>query len=78
MLGEIELLAEAFDTIPLAIAAATSESADCLGIANTGRIRQGAYADLLAVFGKPENDLTALRRPALVMSRGRIVRQERV
>jgi imidazolonepropionase-like amidohydrolase len=77
LLGEIEILAEAFDSVALAIAAATSVSADCLGITNAGRIRQGAYADLLAVLGRPENDLTALRRPALVMSRGRIVHEER-
>lgn len=78
LLGEIELLAEAFNSLPLAIAAATSDSADCLGITNSGRIRAGAMADLLAVLGNPEADVTALSRPALVMSRGRIIRQEEI
>jgi imidazolonepropionase-like amidohydrolase len=78
LMGEIELLAEAFDSIPRAIAAATSLSADCLRIINTGRIQQGCYADLLGVVGQPEKDLTALRRPALVVSRGRLVREERI
>ena len=75
LLGEIELLAEAFDNIPRALAAATSAAADALGIAEIGRIREGASADLLAVYGSPEKDLSCLRRVALVMARGRIVRK---
>ena len=76
LLGEIELLAEAFDSIPRALAAATIRSADALGIADTGRIREGACADLLAVYGDPEEDLSCLRRVALVMARGRVVRRQ--
>jgi imidazolonepropionase-like amidohydrolase len=76
LLGEIELLAEAFDSIPRALAAATSSAAEALGIADTGRIREGASADLLAIYGNPEKDLSCLRRVALVMVQGRVVRRE--
>jgi imidazolonepropionase-like amidohydrolase len=76
LLGEIELLAEAFDSIPRALAAGTSSAADALGVADTGRIREGASADLLAVYGNPNEDLSSLRRVALVMAQGRVVRKE--
>jgi imidazolonepropionase-like amidohydrolase len=72
LLGEIELLAEALGDFPRAIAAATSMSADCLGLPDTGRIRVGLRADLLAVSGNPMTDLAALRRPVLVMAGGRL------
>ena len=73
LLGEIELLAEGFGSAARAIAAATSESADSLGISGAGRIREGMFADLLVVAGRPEEDLQALRKPLLVISRGRIL-----
>jgi imidazolonepropionase-like amidohydrolase len=72
LLGEIELLAEGLGDRPRAIAAATSESADGLGLPDTGRIRVGLRADLLAVSGNPMTDLAALRRPVLVMAGGRL------
>jgi imidazolonepropionase-like amidohydrolase len=73
LLGEIELLAEGFGSTARAIAAATSKSADSLGVSGAGRIREGMFADLLIVAGRPEEDLQALRKPLLVMSRGRIL-----
>jgi imidazolonepropionase-like amidohydrolase len=73
LLGEIDLLAQAFGNNARAIAAATSDTADYLGIPDTGRVREGGFADLLVVAGNPEDDLQTLRKPLLVMSRGRIL-----
>ena len=73
LLGEIELLAQGFGSVSQAIAAATSDSADALSIADVGHVRGGAFADLLVIAGDPEEDLQTLRRPLLVMSRGRVV-----
>lgn len=73
LLSEIELLSEAFGDTARAIAAATSASADCLGIEKAGSIRAGMFADVLIVAGRPEENLQTLRKPLLVTSRGRIV-----
>jgi imidazolonepropionase-like amidohydrolase len=61
VIDEIELLAEALGRNSQAIAEAT------------GRIGEGLGADLLAVSGNPYSDLSALRKPLMVMTRGRIV-----
>ena len=76
LLGEIELLAAEPRSNLLAIAAATSEAASCLGLPGAGRIAAGFPADLLAVRGNPARDIASLRQPILVMRRGKIVRQE--
>ena len=76
LLGEIELLAECPWTNLHAIAAATSQAAAYLGLSDTGRIAQGMSADLLAVRGNPAEDISALRRPVLVVRGGKIVRRE--
>ena len=73
LLGEIELLAEGFGGASRALAAATSDSADCLGVRDAGRVFGDALADLVIVAGNPEDDLQTLRNPLLVMSRGRIL-----
>lgn len=77
----------AFDDFPMAlrryldfgfrpeqvIAAATVEAAAGLGLSGvTGRLAAGFDADLLLVAGDPRTDLTALARPVLVMTRGRM------
>ncbi|MED5262159.1 MAG: amidohydrolase family protein [Myxococcota bacterium] len=54
--------------------AATSDSADALGIGSrVGRLRPGHVADILVVEGNPLSDLGALDSPRLVVSRGRRV-----
>jgi imidazolonepropionase-like amidohydrolase len=75
-----------FDNFPVALRAlqdwgfstdqilemATVTTADAIGLATTaGRLCVGYSADLLVVHGDPRSDLTALERPALVMTRGR-------
>ena len=71
---EIELLAEAGFSPGDAIAAATSGAASVLGIEHeTGTVRAGLAADMIAVPGDPLADLTLLRRPAMVMLGGGLV-----
>jgi len=57
-----------------ALRAATSEAARALEIGDeTGALAVGRAADLLAVDGDPLADLGCLRRPRLVVARGRVV-----
>ena len=54
-----------------AIHAATSTSAECLGIsARTGTIRAGLEADLIVVASNPLDDINALRDVLLVVNDG--------
>jgi imidazolonepropionase-like amidohydrolase len=55
-----------------ALRAATSEAAEALGLAHeTGALGPGLAADILVLEGDPLEDLEALRRPRLVVARGR-------
>ena len=57
-----------------ALAAATSQAAEALGLADvTGRLRPGLAADLIAVPGDPTADVTVVERVAGVLARGEIV-----
>ena len=61
-----------------AIRAATVNAARAFRIQDSiGTIEQGKVADLIAVVGDPLADIGALARPVLVLSRGRIVRDDR-
>jgi len=72
---EIALLREVGANTLEAIAAGTSVAAAAMGIeATTGSVREGLAADLVAVPGDPASDITTLRRPALVMLGGEVVR----
>ncbi len=70
----MELLTEAGATAQETIAAATHGAAEAMGIATeTGALREGLTADMIAVSGDPLADLGVLRRPAMVMRRGVVV-----
>jgi imidazolonepropionase-like amidohydrolase len=57
-----------------ALASATRLAARACGLqARTGRLEVGLDADLLMVDGDPTADVTTLRRPRVVVSRGREV-----
>jgi len=57
-----------------AILAATAWPAAALGLGSSlGTIEVGKVADVIAVEGDPVEDITALNRVRLVVSRGRIV-----
>lgn len=72
---ELRLLTEAGLTAEQALAAATSVTARCFGLADRGRIAPGLRADLLLVDGDPTTDVTAARAVVDVWRRG--VRQAR-
>jgi imidazolonepropionase-like amidohydrolase len=70
----VAVLVECGLSTPEALAAATSSSADALGLGDvTGRLRPSLAADLLVVDGDLETDLGALRHPVRVVLAGRTV-----
>src|SRR6516225_689810 len=79
LVTEIELIREAGASPAEAIAAATSDAAAAMGIgAETGALREGLAADIIAVAGDPLADLGVLRRPAMVMLGGIVVAPEKL
>ncbi len=59
-----------------ALRSATAVNADLFHIADkVGRIRSGLLADIIAVDGNPEDDISTLRKVRLVMKDGVIYRQ---
>lgn len=73
---EAALLAESgILTAQEALAAVTVNGARALGVEReTGRIKPGFYADLIALEGNPERDIRALSRVRHVVCRGRLIR----
>ncbi len=74
---ELELLVD-YGLQPIqALRAATTVNARVLGLEGTvGAIRPGLLADLVAVDGNPQQDISALRNVRLVIKGGEIVRSE--
>ncbi len=53
------------------IEAATRSAADLIGVpGQIGEVREGAYADLVATFGDPLNEITELEHVQFVMKGG--------
>jgi imidazolonepropionase-like amidohydrolase len=73
---ELGLLVAAGLTPLQALAAATANAARLLGADSLGRIAPGAVADLVVLDADPADDITATRRIAWVMVRGRIIRPD--
>ena len=60
-----------------ALRAATVDAADLLGLAGQiGDIKQGGFADIIAVPGDPLKDITELQRVNFVMKGGVIFKNE--
>lgn len=71
---EIELLVDHGLSPMEAVRAATSRAAEVLGLdGQVGTVAAGMTADLIVVDGDPLVDVTVLRRPLLVITRGRVV-----
>ena len=75
MIGrEVELLADHGLSPVEALRAATTRAASVLGVDDqVGTVAAGMQADLVVVDGDPLEDLKVLRRPLLVIARGRVV-----
>ena len=72
---EVELLVEAGMTPLEAIRSATLISAEVCGVdAITGTLEAGKEADIIAVDGKPDVDIRDLRKLAMVVKGGAVVR----
>ena len=71
---EFLALARAGVTPLEAIRAATTNAARAFGLADSlGHLARGMAADIIAVEGNPQENLSVLQHPMFVMSRGRIV-----
>ncbi|HEX8072177.1 MAG TPA: amidohydrolase family protein [Pyrinomonadaceae bacterium] len=74
---EIEWLVKAGLTPAEAIRAATADAAKLLGVdAQTGALKPGLAADLIAVRGDPSREIAALEQVGFVMKGGQIVRDD--
>ncbi len=74
LVREMELLVASGCSPREAIVAATSGAAAAMAIGGeTGALREGLLADMIAVPGDPLADLAVLRRPAMVMLGGTLV-----
>jgi imidazolonepropionase-like amidohydrolase len=72
---EVELLVDYGMTPTDALRTATSTTAKVLRMENDiGAVRQGLFADLIAVEGDPTKSIAALRRVKFVMKGGRVYR----
>jgi imidazolonepropionase-like amidohydrolase len=72
---ELEILVDYGMTPLQVLRAATSTTADVLHLGDrVGRIAPGLFADLIAVDGDPTREISALRRPALVLKGGEVIR----
>ena len=67
-----------FGMTPMAaIQAATSKAAELLGMTgDLGAVAPGAYADIVAVAGDPQKDVTILEKVGFVMKDGKVYRDE--
>jgi imidazolonepropionase-like amidohydrolase len=75
---EFELMVKYGMTPAQALAAATVNAADLLGVsAEVGTLEPGKRADLIAVDGDPLGDVTVLRRVPFVMKDGVVFKDER-
>jgi imidazolonepropionase-like amidohydrolase len=71
---ELELMVEYGMPAPEVLRVATEGNARIFGLDDRGRVAPGLLADLVAVSGDPSADISSLRRVALVMKGGAIVR----
>lgn len=71
---EFELMVAHGMTPATAIAAATANAAELLGVEGIGAIRPGHHADLIAVAGDPLTDVRTLKTVDFVMKGGTVVR----
>jgi len=72
---ELELMvAYGFESLKV-LQTVTSGNAKRFGLSNLGTIREGALADVIAVTGNPEKDISALRNVSLVIKDGKVYKR---
>jgi imidazolonepropionase-like amidohydrolase len=60
-----------------ALRAATVNAAELVGLkGQTGEIKQGMLADIIAVSGNPLSDISNIERVAFVMKSGKVVKSK--
>ncbi|WP_321397678.1 amidohydrolase family protein [Emcibacter sp.] len=70
---ELELMVEAGMPEQAVLIAATVNAADLLGVSDqTGVLREGLSADIIAADGNPLENISTLLKPSFVMARGQI------
>ena len=75
---EFELMVKHGMSPAQALAAATVNAADLLGLsAEVGTLEPGKRADLIAVSGDPLRDVTVLKRVSFVMKDGAVFKDDR-
>ncbi|MFC4635515.1 amidohydrolase family protein [Dokdonia ponticola] len=74
---ELELMVEYGMTPIQTLRAATSVNAKVFHLEKLGNIKEGFWADLIAVPGDPTKDITTLRNVTFVMKNGKIYKQEK-
>ncbi|HTR78124.1 MAG TPA: amidohydrolase family protein [Gemmatimonadaceae bacterium] len=73
---ELEILVDYGMTPTQVLVAATASDAVMLNMADKlGMVKQGLYADLVAVTGDPTKDISAIRKVAMVMKAGIVYKQ---
>lgn len=76
---ELALLVKAGMTPADALEAATANAACTLGLSDKlGTLEKGKYADVIACFGNPLEDIHALEQVIWVMREGQVIRDDRV
>ena len=72
---ELELMVEYGMPVELALISATSGNAETFYLNNLGQLKEGFLADIIAVEGDPLNNISNLRKVALVMKDGKIYKK---
>ena len=72
---ELELMVEYGMPVELALISATSGNAETFHLNSLGQLKEGFLADIIAVEGDPLNNISNLRKVALVMKDGKIYKK---
>ena len=75
---ELELMVEYGMTPLQTLKAATSINANIFHLEKLGNIKEGFWADLIAVSGDPTKDISTMRNVTFVMKNGKVYKQQKL